>query len=87
MPAAEVSVASRTNGPIPHLKGGNENGVRNAGNAEVLILDIRRAAVEINIKENILTQFHTETGPRALPTLLLYDEKGLQLFERVNPVQ
>ena len=47
------------------------------------IIDIRHAAVEINLKAEVLSQFHTRNGPRKLPTLLLYDERGLQLFEKV----
>lgn len=47
------------------------------------ILDIRRDTVEASLKEEIHNLFHPEQGPRKLPTLLLYDEKGLQLFEKV----
>lgn len=75
---------SRPNGfSKPEVHG--ENGVvHEVGNAKVEILDIRRAAVEINLKEGILSQFRPKTGPRTLPTLLLYDERGLQLFEEVG---
>jgi hypothetical protein len=48
------------------------------------IIDIRRAAVELNLKTEVLSSFHKEDGPRKLPTLLLYDERGLQLFEKVR---
>ncbi|AEO67102.1 uncharacterized protein THITE_2115903 [Thermothielavioides terrestris NRRL 8126] len=48
------------------------------------IIDIRHAAVEINLKAEVLSMFHTRDGPRKLPTLLLYDERGLQLFEQVR---
>jgi L-histidine Nalpha-methyltransferase / hercynylcysteine S-oxide synthase len=48
------------------------------------IIDIRTAAVEINLKAEVLSQFHTKDGARKLPTLLLYDERGLQLFEKVR---
>lgn len=48
------------------------------------IIDIRRVAVETNLKTEILSMFHAKDGPRKLPTLLLYDERGLQLFERVS---
>lgn len=50
------------------------------------IIDIRRAAVEINLKAEVQSSFHTGDGPRTLPTLLLYDERGLQLFEKVRLV-
>ena len=50
------------------------------------IIDIRRVAVEINLKTDVLSMFHAKNGPRELPTLLLYDERGLQLFEKVRLV-
>jgi uncharacterized SAM-dependent methyltransferase len=51
------------------------------------IIDIRRAAVEVNLKTEILSMFQVRDGPRQLPTLLLYDERGLQLFEKVRLVR
>lgn len=49
------------------------------------ILDVRGDQQEINLKQEVLSQFNPEPGvPRKLPTLLLYDEKGLQLFEDVR---
>lgn len=48
------------------------------------IIDIRRVAVEINLKTEITSMFRPKDGPRQLPTLLLYNERGLQLFERVS---
>lgn len=48
------------------------------------IIDIRGEAVEINLKDEIASSICPEDGPRMLPTLLLYDEKGLQLFEDVR---
>lgn len=48
------------------------------------IIDIRCAAVEINLKDEINTLFKLKDGPRQLPTLLLYDEQGLQLFEEAS---
>lgn len=47
------------------------------------IIDIRGEHVEINLKDQIISQFNPEDGPRKLPTLLLYNERGLQLFEDV----
>lgn len=54
---------------------------------DVDILDIRRAAVETNLKEEIHRMLRPDEGPRKLPTLLLYSEKGLQLFEQVRRVR
>lgn len=51
--------------------------------AEIDIIDIRHDAVETNLKEEILRSLRTRYGPKTLPTLLLYDERGLQLFEKV----
>ncbi|KAH6605386.1 hypothetical protein Trco_007093 [Trichoderma cornu-damae] len=48
------------------------------------IVDIQKARVEIDLKDEILTQMNPEEGPRTLPTLLLYDERGLQLFEDIT---
>lgn len=52
--------------------------------SQVDIIDIRQAAVEMNIREEIDRLFRPQEGIRRLPTLLLYDEKGLQLFEEVQ---
>lgn len=49
------------------------------------IVDIQNPRAEINLKGEILAQMSPEQGPRTLPTLLLYDERGLQLFEDVCP--
>ncbi|KAK0641576.1 C-type lectin protein [Cercophora newfieldiana] len=48
------------------------------------INDIRRAEVEINLKAEVLSLFRAKDAPRTLPTLLLYDERGLQLFEEIT---
>lgn len=48
------------------------------------IIDIRGAAVEINLKEDILAMIHSKETARSLPTLLLYNARGLQLFEDVR---
>lgn len=82
MPAADVSI-TLPSAPLSDIKGGGSD--HKASKASVDIVDIRRAAVEINLKEDILSQFHPKTGPRTLPTLLLYNERGLQLFEDVRP--
>jgi hypothetical protein len=55
-----------------------------AAGPDLDIIDIRHAAVEINLKAEVLSMFHARDGPRKLPTLLLYDERGLQLFEKVS---
>jgi hypothetical protein len=56
--------------------------LKNVSNID--IIDIRHDAVEINLKDEILTSLKPESGLKILPTLLLYDEQGLQLFEEVG---
>lgn len=48
------------------------------------IVDVRRSLVETDLKADVLSMFNPTTGPRQLPTLLLYNERGLQLFEEVT---
>ncbi|KAF5018483.1 hypothetical protein F66182_9537 [Fusarium sp. NRRL 66182] len=48
------------------------------------IIDIRGEHVEINLKDQVASMFNPDDGPRKLPTLLLYNEKGLQLFEDIT---
>jgi len=83
---ADLSFASPGEVNSPLKATGKENGVPAGptGGGPVDIIDIRGAAVEINLKDDILSLFSPKEGPRMLPTLLLYDEKGLQLFEDVG---
>jgi L-histidine Nalpha-methyltransferase / hercynylcysteine S-oxide synthase len=55
-----------------------------ASGSKIDMIDIRHDAVEMNLKEEILKSLKPATGPKTLPTLLLYDERGLQLFEEVS---
>ncbi|KPM46123.1 hypothetical protein AK830_g468 [Neonectria ditissima] len=48
------------------------------------IIDIRGEHVEFNLKGEVVSSFNPEEGPRKLPTLLLYNERGLQLFEEIT---
>ncbi|KAK4543547.1 hypothetical protein LTR36_005442 [Oleoguttula mirabilis] len=49
------------------------------------IIDIRSDATNIELKQEILTGLKAGEGKeKTLPTLLLYDEKGLKLFERIT---
>lgn len=55
-----------------------------ANHSKIDIIDIRREAVEIDLKLEITSLLKPEKGPKKLPTLLLYDEQGLQMFEKVG---
>jgi hypothetical protein len=50
------------------------------------IVDIRSDAIEVDLKAEILSMLKPAKGTKKLPTLLLYDDAGLQLFEKVRVV-
>lgn len=75
------------------LSHGKHNGINGSfGNKSVSgyapqppdIIDIRGVAVESDLKEEILSSFLSTPGQRAMPTILLYDQRGLQIFEEVG---
>lgn len=57
---------------------------KSVNNIGVDIIDIRREAAELNMKDEIMELLKPIQGPKELPTLLLYDERGLQIFEDVG---
>ena len=49
------------------------------------IIDIRSDAAGIELKQAILRGLNPSNGEKkSLPTLLLYDERGLRLFEEIT---
>lgn len=49
------------------------------------IIDIRSDTASFELKKHILAGLHPENGSeKTLPTLLLYDDKGLKLFEEIT---
>ncbi|KAL5346718.1 hypothetical protein ACLOAV_008425 [Pseudogymnoascus australis] len=48
------------------------------------IIDIRQNDLELDLRRDIMDMLKPERGPKKLPTLLLYDEKGLQTFEEIT---
>lgn len=49
------------------------------------IIDIRSDTAFISLKQGILSGLHPiDGGEKTLPTLLLYDDKGLRLFEEIT---
>jgi hypothetical protein len=49
------------------------------------IIDIRSNKVDFDLKDEVARMISpADGGARKLPTLLLYDERGLQLFEDVG---
>lgn len=54
-------------------------------NSEARIVDIRRGKVESTILDDIRDQLRPKIGEeKRMPTLLLYDDVGLQLFEDIT---
>lgn len=70
--------------PYAGPKAAKQKAVKSVGKHGVDIIDVRRVAVETNLKDDILSMWNPTNGPRRLPTLLLYNERGLQLFEDVR---
>lgn len=69
---------------MPAVKNDNLSvAVSKHGGGSANIIDIRRDNGEVNLKREVESMMNPSDGPRKLPTLLLYDEKGLQLFEDV----
>jgi hypothetical protein len=85
-PSASSGTSGRLEAKAAYMaKSLGSKAVSNSVNiSKIDIIDIRRDAVEINLKEDVLTSLRPESGPKQLPTLLLYDERGLQLFEEVS---
>jgi hypothetical protein len=75
--------ASGMNGAMTAPSNSEPKGGAIRGLDGVDIIDIRQVAVETNLREELLSLFHPKEGLRQLPTLLLYNERGLQLFEEV----
>jgi uncharacterized SAM-dependent methyltransferase len=52
---------------------------------DVEIIDIRGASEEVTMKKTVLEMLSPQDGqPRKMPTMLLYDDRGLQLFEAIT---
>ena len=93
MPVSDQFIMAVTTDPVAVVSNGLSPRIRlakvkstsvAASKTSLDIIDIRRAAVETNLKEEITSLFHPKEGPRQLPTLLLYNERGLQLFEEAS---
>ena len=69
----------------PHVNGDGPNGSKISNSASAQIIDIRRDREQLSLIEEIRKGLRPENGePKTLPTLLLYDEKGLKLFEDIT---
>ncbi|TQS35347.1 hypothetical protein Golomagni_04234 [Golovinomyces magnicellulatus] len=50
----------------------------------ISITDIRQNIPDLDLKRELLEYLKVTDGPRSLPTLLLYNQRGLQLFEEIT---
>lgn len=64
---------------------GSEKDLTN-GERNVEIIDIRVNKSELtnSLKDDILAGLQNGMGQKTLPTLLLYDERGLKIFEEIT---
>ncbi|KAF7869743.1 hypothetical protein EAF04_004527 [Stromatinia cepivora] len=53
-------------------------------NSNFNIIDIRHDGAEIELKDEILASLRPKSGLKSLPTLLLYNERGLQIYEEIT---
>lgn len=55
------------------------------GHSDVPIIDVRQGQFNISLADQIRQKLNPGNGlERRMPTLLLYDEQGLQLFEEIT---
>lgn len=85
-----MTIPSASNGAVedissvsPHVT--KVTGVKSKSkhNSDFNIIDIRHDGAEIELKDEIMASLRPQSGLKSLPTLLLYDERGLQIYEEV----
>ena len=55
------------------------------GHQDVPIIDIRQRGFDVSLADEIRQKFNPGDGlERRMPTLLLYDDEGLRLFEQIT---
>ncbi|KAH6676690.1 C-type lectin protein [Halenospora varia] len=82
--AVEVVVVASKAAQVVDAAATHKSSQKSEDVSDIDIIDIRHDALEINLKEEILNSLRPVKGPKTLPTLLLYDERGLQLFEEIT---
>ncbi|EPS44094.1 hypothetical protein H072_1940 [Dactylellina haptotyla CBS 200.50] len=72
-------------GPGPIFKNGGTNGFFvNSAQTSVEIIDIRTSHVESQLNDDIVEGLSKGVGEKTLPTMLLYDQAGLRIFEEIT---
>jgi uncharacterized SAM-dependent methyltransferase len=69
----------------PHTRHDDANG-KGKGNNVCDIIDIRRSEIQLDILGDIRKQLRPDAAgaEKKLPTMLLYDEAGLRIFEEIT---
>lgn len=57
---------------------------RDEQGVEIHDIRVSKAGLSNSLRENILAGLQNETGKKTLPTLLLYNERGLKIFEEIT---
>lgn len=86
-----ILIPSISNGAVedvssvsPHVTKVTGASPKSHHNSNFNIIDIRHDGAEIELKDEILASLRPKSGLKSLPTLLLYDERGLQIYEEVG---
>jgi uncharacterized SAM-dependent methyltransferase len=62
----------------------DKNGSGHENQVEILDIRVNKAGLESTLKGDIVAGLKKEAGEKTLPTLLLYDDRGLKLFEEIT---
>ncbi|TGO15794.1 hypothetical protein BTUL_0036g00130 [Botrytis tulipae] len=86
-----ILIPSNSNGAVedvssvsPHVTKVTGAKPKSHHNSNFNIIDIRHDGAEIELKDEILASLRPKSGLKSLPTLLLYDERGLQIYEDIT---
>lgn len=71
----------------PFTKSLREGPEQPKSSSDTHIIDIRQDGVEMYLKDEILNQLKPESGLKHIPTILLYNERGLQIYEEVGSLR
>lgn len=62
----------------------DRNGFGRENEVEILDIRVNKGGLESSLKDDIVAGLKKEAGEKTLPTLLLYDDRGLKLFEEIT---
>lgn len=69
--------------PTTRLPSKADHGSKSS-HASIDIIDIRHHVIDMDLSNDINLMLRPENGPKMMPTMLLYDAAGLQIFEEVG---